>query len=197
VKQSELRELHYIAPIRNVPSILRRGILCKRGSKRLRPVSVAMEEIQTIRANKVVPGGKPIHDYANVYLTARNPMLYRLSGRHPELCVLRVSTEILDLPGVVIADGNAASQYTAFRPSPSGLRNVDAELVFAEYWTDEDQFTQWNKKRVKCAEALVPGRIEPKYILGAYVSCEEARLALSMACSDLEIIVNPHLFFRA
>jgi hypothetical protein len=123
-------------------------------------------------------------------------MLFKLSGRHRELCVLRVSTDILDLKGVVIADGNAASQYTAFWPSPSGLRNVNSELVFAEYWTDEDQFTQWHKKRIKCAEVLVPGKIEAKYILGAYVSCEEARDALQTAYPALDIKVNPHLFFR-
>jgi hypothetical protein len=113
-----------------------------------------------------------------------------------EVCVLRVSAAVLDLPGVVIADGNAASQYTAFWPSPSGLKNVNGELVFAEYWTDENPFTQWEKKRIKCAEALVPGKIEPKHILGAYVSCEGARQALSATCTELEITVNPHLFFR-
>lgn len=157
---------------------------------------MAMEDIQAIRANKVVPGGRRIHDYANVYFTARNPMLFKLAARHTELCVLRVSTDVLDLEGVVIADGNAASQYTAFWPSPSGLKKVDADLVFAEYWTDEDQFMQWHKKRTKCAEVLVPDKIVPRHILGAYVSCEEGRQSLQAACADLGITINPHLFFR-
>lgn len=196
MKRSELHELHYIAPIANVASVMRRGILCKRESKRLKAVSVAMEDIQAIRANKVVPGGGRIHDYANVYFTARNPMLFKLSERHTKLCVLRVSADILDFEGAVIADGNAASQYTAFWPSPSGLKKVDADLVFAEYWTDEDQFMQWHKKRTKCAEVLVPDKIDPRHILGAYVSCEEVRQALQAASPELEITVNPNLFFR-
>jgi ssDNA thymidine ADP-ribosyltransferase, DarT len=196
VKRSECRELYYIVPIANVASILERGILCKRESERLKPVSVAMEEIQTIRANKMVPGGRPIHDYANVYITARNPMLFKLSQRHAELCVLRVNTDVLDLPGVIIADGNAASQYTAFWASPAGLEKVDRDLVFATWWTDDDPFRQWEKKRIKCAEVLVPDRIEQAHILGAYVSCEETRQTLSAACPELEVAMNPLLFFR-
>ena len=55
-----------------------------------------------------------LHEYANLYLCARNPMLYKRRESHGTLCVLRVSTDVLDLPGVVLTGGNAASDYTAF-----------------------------------------------------------------------------------
>ena len=128
MKRSDLTELHYITPIANVPSILIHGILSKNRAKKLKPASVAMEEIQRIRENKAVPGGRALHDYANLYFCARNPMMYKRAALHAELCVLQLSTDVLDLPNVVIADGNLASGYTAFRPSPSGLATIDHEI---------------------------------------------------------------------
>jgi hypothetical protein len=174
------------------------GILCKNKAKKLKtkPISVAMEDIQNIRANKIVPGGLPLHDYANVYLHARNPMLRKLSDQHAELCVIRVSTKILDIENVVITDGNSASSYTAFLPSPGGLLAVDGDLVFAEYWTDTNEIVGWRKKRAKCAEILVPSRIPARFITGAHVSCREAEEALLAIGFDLPIVIDAHLFFR-
>ncbi len=129
VDVSDVTELHYITPIANVPSILKHGILSNRAVKRwrLKPASVALEVIQERREAKVVPGAKPLHEYVNLYLCARNPMMYLRRGQHAELCVLRVSPAVLRLPRVVIADGNAASGPTAFWPFPSGLAKVDKE----------------------------------------------------------------------
>jgi len=124
-------------------------------------------------------------------------MLYKRLEIHSQLCVLRVSADVFDLPNVIIADGNASSDWTAFMPSPKGLEIVDADLVFAEYWPDPDPIVQYRKKRVKCAEVLVPKKVDPKYIIGAYVSCEEAKIALVNAGIDIPITINPHLFFMA
>ncbi len=75
MRRSDLAELHFITHIANVASILEHGILCHKKAKRLDPASVAMPEIQDIRAKKAVPAGKPLHEYANLYIHARNPML--------------------------------------------------------------------------------------------------------------------------
>jgi len=196
VNRSDLLELHFITMIANVPTILEHGILCHHEATKLNPASVAMPEIQEIREGKVVPGGLPLHKYANLYFHARNPMLYLRKDQHVDLCVLRISPDVLDLPGVVITDGNAASGYTAFLPSPEGLSKVERDLVYAEYWTDEDQIVAWTKKRVRCAEVLVPSRVEARFILGAYVSCQRAARALSAAALGLDIRIDAHLFFR-
>ncbi len=123
-------------------------------------------------------------------------MLYKRSGRHAELCVLRISTDVLGLPEAVIADGNAASKYTAFWPSPSGLAKIDRDLVFAEDWTDANQIVRWQKTAAKCAEVLVPQRVPPNLIKGAYVSCREAEQALVEMGFILPIAIDAHLFFR-
>ncbi len=195
MKRSDVTELHYITPISNVPSILKEGILCHRVADRVKHESVAMKEIQAIRAKKTVPGGKPLHYYVNLYFTARNPMLYLRRSQHRNLCVLQINTDVLDLPNVVITDRNA-SRPTAFFPSPSGLSKLDRDLVYAQSWTDADPIIQWHKKGAKCAEVLVLERLHPRFINGAFVSCNESKLALSAIAPQLSVIVNPHLFFQ-
>jgi len=159
--------------------------------------SVASQGVQGRRASKAIPGGRPLHDYVNLYICARNPMVYLRRSHHQDLCVLQVRPTVLHLPGVVIADGNAASGPTAFWPSPSGLAKVDKDTVFAEWWTDPDPFTLWENRRVKCAEVLVPDKLDARFISGAYVSCPEAESRLRALASNLTIIIDPHLFFRA
>jgi hypothetical protein len=112
--RSDIAELQYITPIVNIPSIVAHGILSHSRAERLMHESVAMDAIQERRAKRTLPTGMRLHDYANLYFSARNPMMYLRRGRHRELCVLRVSPDVLDLPGVVVADGNASSGYTAF-----------------------------------------------------------------------------------
>ena len=134
--RDELTELHYIIAIAHVPSVLEHGIVSHNEAGKLEHTSVAMAEIQDIRKNVVVPNGMPLHDYVNLYVCARNPMMYKRRGQHADLCVLRVSTDVLDLPNVVVADGNAASTlrgYARFAAAPDGLSIVDRELTFAKY----------------------------------------------------------------
>lgn len=196
MERSELHELQYITPIQNVPPIMNHGILSHQKARQLNHASVAMQEIQEIRAKKVIPGGKSIHSYVNLYLCARNPMLYKRAAQHRSLCVLRINTEVFDLPGVVIADGNAASGYTGFWSSKSGLDKIDFDLVFAEWWTDNNQIQQWHKARVKCAEVMVPDRVDPRFIQGAYISCQENQKLLEETGFRLLVTVDPKLFFQ-
>lgn len=58
----------------------------------------------------MVPGGRPLHEYVNLYFCARNPMLFRIKDLHLELCVLQIDTNVLDLPGVVITGGYVSCQ---------------------------------------------------------------------------------------
>jgi len=194
--RSDLHELHYIAPIRNVRSILQLGILSHARASRHHHESVAMPEIQDIRATKSVPGGRPLHEYVNLYIFARNPMLRKRSERHADLCVLQVSPEVLDHTDTVVTDQNAASKYVRFAKAPEGLRVVDRDMVFAEWWTHpDDQILEWRHASIKCAEVLVPDRVSPRFIRGAYVSTAKARRALESFTSQLPPTVNPYLFF--
>lgn len=192
----EVRELQYIAPLANLPSIAQVGILSHRRAERVPHSSVALEEIQALR-QKAVPQGRFLHEYANLYFDARNPMLSRRLDRHREICVIAVHPDVLDLDDVVITDGNAASKYTRFSPSPRGLSTVNSELTFAERWTHQDQIEYWRRKSAKCAEVLVPNLVPVDYLMHVYVSCEEALERGHALKLDIEIRVNRHLFFDA
>ncbi|MDP9369401.1 MAG: DUF4433 domain-containing protein [Chloroflexota bacterium] len=194
LRQSDLQELHCIVPMANLPSIVRRGILSHDRADAVPHHSVASEEVQALRARKVVPNGRRLHEYANLYIDARNPMMYVRKGAHLDLCVLRVSTDVLDLPNVVIADGNAATGITRFAPSPEGLARIDRDLVFAEWWNGNGE-----ARRVRCAEVLVPDSVHPRFLLGAYVSCEPALRRfneLHLTEPRLQATVLEHMFYR-
>jgi len=199
VNISDLKELHYITPTANLPSILKLGILSNRevARRRVNSVSVALSGVQERRESKVIPGAKPLHEYVNLYICARTRMMYLRRSQHEALCVLQISSAVLTLPGVVIADGNAASGPTAFWQSPSGLSKVDKDTVFAEWWTDPNEFVLWENRRVKCSEVLVPRKLDAKFITGAYVSCDGAKAQLKVLVPRLKIVVDPHMFFRA
>jgi len=137
-----------------------------------------------------------LHEYANLYICPRNPMLLKKSDIHESICVLQVSADVLDIRNVVVTDGNAASKYVSFRPAPAGLAIVDRDRTFAEWWTHDDQIEQWRHSSQKCAEVLVPDVVSPPYVIGAYVSCDNSRRQLHGLVPDLPVTVNPRLFFQ-
>jgi len=172
------------------------GILSHKLATKVEHVSVAMNEIQQRRAKKRVPGGRSLHDYVNLYVCARNPMLFKRKDQHADLCILRMSTNVLDLPGTVVSDRNASSDWAYFSPAPGGVKSINRDLVFAEYWTHPDKIERMRRVSIKCAEILVPDRIEPCYIVGAYVSSQIAKRKFEARDADVRVTVNPHLFFR-
>ncbi len=195
--RDELSELGYIVPIATVPSILRRGILSHRRAENVSHESIALEGVQDRRAMVIVPNGRPLHEYANLYICPRNPMLLKRRDIHAQICVLRVSSDVLDIPNVVVTDSNAASKYVRFSPAPGGLAIVDRERTFAPWWNHpEDQIDQWRHSAQKCAEVLVPDAVPTRYINGVYASCDESNQALLDAGFNLPVTMNGDLFFR-
>lgn len=197
--RDQLDELHFISPVDNVASVLQHGILCHNHAGRVTHHSVAMPEIQERRKKVKIPGGDWLHEYANLYINARNKMLFKLKTQIGDetLCVLRISTDVLDLPNVVIADHNASSDHVRFAPAPDGLKRIDRQLVFARYWTHpENPIAEMSHGSVMCSEVLVPHRVDPRYIIGAYVSCEQALGVVRASAPGLEVSINRNLFFR-
>lgn len=192
-------ELHCIMPIANIPSVMAHGILCHDQAAQVAHASVAMQEIQDVRDNKSVPGGLKLHQYANLYFCARNPMMFKRKDNHADICVIRVSIDVMNRPRVVLSDQNAASTYARFHSYPTGLQSINFDYVYADSWQDEDQVRQWQKKSAKCAEVLVPGNVPPNYITGFYVSGAVGAQRLAVALNgnyQLPSVNNPQLFFR-
>jgi len=199
----KIDELHNIMPIVNIPSVTEHGILSHnlRKRKNISNHSVALQDVQDLRARKIVPvsgstRGKPLHDFANLYFDAHNPMLSRVREHNSDICVLCISPEVLNLPGVVITDRNAACDFVGFYSYPEELGKLDFEKIYATWWKhNDDPMLEGLHKNIKCAEALVPNVVEPKYITSAYVCNKIASDQLNKAGFSGNIIINSSLFF--
>lgn len=189
-------EFQSIMPIENISSILEFGILSNERTKVLKHRSVAMQEVQDRRDKKKVPGGLRLHQYANLYFHARNPMLYKRKDDAANLCVLRISTHVMHEEGVVFTDCNAASGYVRFlHPSQARLLNFDA--IYALDWRHpDDEIAEIRHRSQKCAEVLVPHYVEPKFLIGAYVVDPIRLNQLKTLGFDLPVSVDSQMFFR-
>jgi hypothetical protein len=205
LSRDDLVELHCIQPFENVVSIMKRGILSNYEARPVPHTSIADQRIQDRREPVVIPLAdgtrRKLHSYANLYVNARNKMLSRIKYTSGDLgiCVLRISLGVLDLDGVIVSSQNASSDYARFAPAPGGLGLIDKDVVFARSWKHPgDEIAEWRHGSIMCAEVLVPDRVAPSYINGAYVSCTTARKRLRARIGDdgLDIVINEDLFFR-
>ena len=198
MERDDISELHFICPIPNIVSVLEHGILSHSKAGPLQPVSVANQDVQDRRsAVKVPPDGRRLHGYANLYFNGRNPMMYRVTKSQgvDGICLLRVDVAVLDLTGTVVTDCNAASGYAKFSEPTTGLRGIDRAELFSTYWTHPDQVQEWRHKSRMCAEVLVPDRVEPSKIIGAYVGSDAAFASLAIAAPSLNVTVDAAKFF--
>src|SRR5262245_22935590 len=189
-------ELHCIMPMANIGSVMAEGILSYERAARLAHHSVAMQPVQDRRDRKQVPGGLKLHQYANLYFHARNPMLFKRKSEAGSLCILQVSTEVLGLAGTVISDQNAASDYVRFL-HPRQWKLLDFEAIYAMDWRHpDDQIAYWRHRAKKCAEVLVPGCVDSRFLIGAHAVDEPAKGRLAEYGFTLRVTVSPVLFFR-
>jgi hypothetical protein len=191
-------EFQCIMPLENTPSVLNHGILSNERSAKLPHRSVALAEVQERRDRKQVPGGLKLHQYANLYFHARNPMMYKRKENVADLCVLSVSLDVLKVEGVVLADCNASSDYVRFLPpKPAYDRFLDFDDIFALNWTHpDDPIAEMRHRSRKCAEVLVPHAVEPRFLIGARVVNAAAKSRLAALGFALRIDIDPVVFFR-
>src|SRR5207245_4882433 len=107
MERSEVEELHYITHLQNLGSIIRRGLLSHRRAQAHDPISVANPSVQAVRSSKEVPGGRRLHEYVNLYISARNAMLFSILGfpmapppRHFDIAVTGGAAAAMGRPSV-------------------------------------------------------------------------------------------------
>ncbi len=194
-KKTNQTGLYNIQSMDNIPSIMREGLLSNERAEQIAHTSIAMNSVQQRRAAVVVPDGLRLHQYANVYFDPHNPMLSARRNHNLNICILKFNCTILDIPGVIISDRNASSEYATFYPPAVGMESVNFRLVYARYWTDEDYFKQMEKKSVKCAEVLVPHFIPFSYVTCAAVINNVAAQKLRDTGFDRNVVVFPEIYF--
>ena len=192
-----IQEFHNIVPITNLMSVLEHGLLSHESAAKIAHQDISMPEVQENRDKTRVPGGLTLHQYANVYFHARNPMMFKRKGVADKICILRVNKSILSIEGVVVTDQNAASNYVRFlAPFQVNETTLDLDGIYADDWRHEDKIEYWRRKSRKCAEVLVPHRIDPEYFMGIYVVDQAAADRLIGLGVWLPIAINGNLFFR-
>lgn len=196
MNREDITELHFITAIENVPSILEHGILSNRRAYGLVHRSVAMAVVQDKRREKRIPGGRLLHEYANLYFDAHNPMLSKCRIHNNTICVLRVDAWVLEQPGVIVADRNAASDYVRFYETSTGIQALDKDMIFARFWLNpNDPIDEMRHKSIKCAEVLVPDSVSPDLVIGAYVANQRALDAFEALGTRLPVVIKGVMFF--
>lgn len=191
----DIKELYYITDIKNVASIMRHGILSHNEARGILHRSIAEKGVQERRKNKRIPGTKEdLHDYANLYFDAHNPMLSARRDMNDSICILRIKKDVLSLTGVIVTDQNA-SRACWFKPASEGLPLLKHEEIFAEFWIKaDDPVEEYRLKGIKCAEGLIPKFVDSSYIFSAYVANETALKSFREVCS-LSVKIKRDLFF--
>jgi hypothetical protein len=115
------------------------------------------------------------------------------------VCVLGVSTETLDLPGVLLTTGNAGSPLSRQARWNEGqaLQFLDREEVFADSWKDEDGNDLKRIKIAMCAEILIPDKVEPLFITRILVPTAGIANHPNLHGLSRPVIIDEHLFFSS
>jgi hypothetical protein len=154
-----------------------------------------MGEIQAKRAIRRVEGGLPLHEYVNLYFNARNKMMVKCRPKYSSMCVLRIGSQILDRPKVVISDQNASSSYALFLQSPAGLKKLASEDIFVRSWICADNpIRQMQLGSAVCAEVLVPYKVDASLIVGAFVPNQSSLQKLKSCSPALPVEINTDIF---
>lgn len=202
-----INRFFYITHSSNIQSILERGILChaRIESEGIAHASIYDKELVMVRSKKLTPDQKPLTHYANLYIKARNPMLFKLihwknippETAAEELAVLVVKKSVLDIPGAYVSDGNLCADLSTLSPVKA-LKQVESDLqdvLTASYWNSAP-----DGKRRGSAECIVPDHVPPGLISEIYVPSIDAKyrttsIVNGLHRSDVQVKVDRRLFF--
>ena len=195
--RDEIQELYYFAPIENLTSIMRHGILSHNRASRRQHLDFSDPRIQERRRKKKIPGGRCLHDYVNLYFNPRNKMMFAIRHRWNEMVVLRISSAVLDLDETIVSDRNASSDKALFLKPVLALRRMSKQEVFVRQWHDpDDLFETWRLGSIVCAEVLHPDILSTDYIRGAYVASQSVKTAFDRLQFGIDCEINSDIFFR-
>jgi hypothetical protein len=186
---------YLIVPIVNLPSIFQYGIMSHDECAKLPHLSVANLSVQERRDHITVPNGLPLHQYANLYFDARNPMMFVVTDGGKDtgsLCVLEISSEVLKIEGTVLTDMNAAKGKLVRYHSPSEINLLPFDQIYARYWVNPDRSPNLELKGRKCAEILVPKVVEARHIVAIHIARNNVQIHNNYG---VPIYITPDLFF--
>ncbi|PFG54326.1 uncharacterized protein DUF4433 [Marinobacter sp. LV10R520-4] len=190
-KHRGVSSLWHMTHERNVPSIMRNGILPHTSPtlQAFNHVDISDPDVQRWRTRPDPHYGRKLHDYVPLYINPRNPMLYRRKEMQKEICLIEISLEALDGGNLLVTDGNAASYRTQFYIVPAALQYLPWDVLNSNFWTDFE-----DGKRKACSEVLVPNIVAPKHI--AAIHCFSSAQSGRLAQKGIRSVISMDKYFR-
>lgn len=195
------RELFYITHVKNIESILEKGILSHNRVEELgiQSETIYNKDVVSRREGKTVPGdGRSLWSFANLYFQARNPMLFTVVRNKPvdEIAIIGIDKSILERTDVFLTTGNAANAQTEIVPvsQKKKVLPIIMKQIDRVYWNVLD-----GSKREIMAECLVPDLAPPDYIRSVYFGDYKAKYKAQRLLknrSNIPFMFVPGLFFQ-
>ncbi len=186
--------LHHMTNIRNLNNILNNGLLSHEEAHRYRIIvnDISNQSVQARRSSRIIDN-IPLHRYVCFYFSPRNPMLYALKDIQDKIIFIGVDPQLLLHPSTIFSDGNAASDDTSFYRGTSMLDNLNWNIINAVYWNNYP-----DGRRIKCAEILVPARVDINSIMRIFCYNEEQINIVNELLSQrfhIAVEINRSLYF--
>jgi len=184
--------LYHMTHINNLPSILANGLL----SHNLAHQQCGVIDISDLDVNARRSAVDPIykrslHNYVPTYFRPRNPMSSARRELSSHLVILKLNPQLLLQSGMLFTEGNAACCNTRFFNELNDLNQLNWDCLNSRYWNDYS-----DGRRLRCAEMLIPDRIQVKNIMQIAVkSSNTNRNALDLMSMDIQVVEQPELFF--
>jgi hypothetical protein len=214
VDKNKIKEIYYITHADNIPSIMNLGVLSHNRAiqqKVFNPkLDISNPEVQSLRAKKEIHSSsnespRSLHDYVPLYPQPFNAMMAAVahSKQNLNLCVLRISSDILNKPGTLMTNINAACHEAKFfKPAEWTLPLEEFEAVRSlslqgsDSQKDKESLKRY--RRARQFEVLVLDFVLPNQINGIFVPNERLKQDLEAKTGgNLPIEVNPSLFLRS
>ncbi|MBZ6378442.1 hypothetical protein B5C34_12855 [Pacificimonas flava] len=161
-------------PLENVAKILQAG--------EIRGRNIAGQDIEKdVASQEVLSTNRDPYDYVRLYFRPKTPTQYRIEGcrkpqeelgwpHSPTLGIFLLdSTKVLTRSDCYFSDGNTQNSDTVIYNDESGFEKIDFDKVYHEggFGTSNPDNSDIIRKR--CAEVLVPDRLELSHCLQAVI----------------------------
>jgi len=191
--QYDIGCLYHMTHISNLVSILESGLLSHNlahSKYHLRDISDQDVNARRIEIEPIYK--RSMHDYVPTYFAAKNPMSYKRREISDDLVILKINPALLLQAGTLFTDGNAASSYTHFYREIEDLKQLNWDCLHCDYWPDYP-----DGRRIRCAEMLIPDRIEMSDITAIAVNRKKSLKKIEqIAMPFVPVSVQKELFFR-
>ena len=198
----EIEFLYNINHLKNLENIFVYGLLSRNELKKsnfLNNEDISNSSVQNRRANKRIDKeGHTLHDYANLYFDARNPMMY-YEVCHVDincLCVICVDKKVLDLKNTLVTDSNASKDMAMIMSPEEGIELINFDKVKMRYWNHEDPSIKAENIGIKCAEVLVFNNIPKEYFKRIKVCTDIAKEKVESLNLGIKVEIDRDIFFR-